>query len=159
MKKFLAVLIVIFLLVSLFGCNIKKKISDGIAEDIIENASGADVDIDGDTITVQGTDGSVMTIGGTEWPDSDLSKLIPKCKDGTVSYVMESDGYLYITVDDISREAAQAYVDEVKKDFSIDSIDMNDSSSLYYTAKNADDVTVSVSFSDTSLMIIVGTEA
>ena len=159
MKRIFAILMVLLLLVSLFGCNVKKKIGEKITEGILEQSGAGDVDIDGDAMTITGEDGEQVTLGGTEWPESDLAKLIPECKKGTVSYVMQSDGYVYITVDEIDPDDAKAYADSVKKDFSVDPYEMSYDGGFTYTANNADGINVSVSYSDSSLLIMVSQEA
>lgn len=159
MKKVFAILMVLLMLVALAGCNIKQKIGEKIAEGILEQSGAGDVDIDGDSMTVTGEDGEEMTIGGTEWPDSDLAKLIPEFTKGTVSYVMQSEGYLYITVDEVAQDDAKAYVDSIKNDFTVDSYDMSYEGGFSYSAKNADNISISVSFSDATLLIMVSQEA
>ncbi len=159
MKKAFAILMVLLMLVALAGCNIKQKIAEKITEGILEQSGAGDVDIDGDSMTVTGEDGEEVTLGGTEWPDSDLAKLIPEFKKGTVSYVMQSEGYLYITVDEVSQDDAEDYVDSVKNDFADDAYESSYEGGFSYTAKNADGVSVSVSLADGSLLIMVSQEA
>ncbi|HWQ58862.1 MAG TPA: DUF6591 domain-containing protein [Clostridia bacterium] len=160
MKKILAILIVLMLLVSFAGCKkIGEKIGEKITENILENASGSDIDIDGDTMTVQGTDGSSTTIGGTEWPDSDLAKKIPELKKGTVSYVMESTDYLYVTVDSVEEQDAKDYIEEVKASFTVDPYEMTYDGGFSYTAKDDSGLNISVSYTEGTVLIMVSQEA
>ena len=77
MKKISCILIIIILSTLLTGCGARQKMEEKIAEKIIEQAVGdADIDIDGDEITIKTEDGDV-SFGSTEWPDSELSGKIP----------------------------------------------------------------------------------
>ena len=91
MKRIIAILMALAMLLALAGCNIRKKIGEKLVEEMLEQGGDAEVYIDGDTMTIEGEDGSTTTIGGTEWPDSGLAKKIPELKKGTVSYVMQSE--------------------------------------------------------------------
>ena len=65
MKKISYILIIITLLTLLTACGAKQKMEEKIAEKIIEQAiGGADIDIDGDEITIKSEEGDV-TFGST----------------------------------------------------------------------------------------------
>jgi len=158
MRKIAVFLSALLMLMALSGCNIQQKLGERIVEGILEK-SGSDVDIDGDTVTVVGEDGEQLTLGGTEWPDSDLAKLIPKCNKGTVTYVMESEGSLYIMVEDVDSDDAREYVNSIKDDFQINPYDMSYEGGFSYTAENEDGAYVSVSYSDSDIVIMISKDA
>ncbi len=159
MKKIVAILIVMLMLASLAGCNIRKKIGEKIGEGIMEgmlgNGSGADVDIDGDTLTIEGENGEQMTIGGTEWPTSDMAKRLPKPKSGKVTYVLESDSGLYISMEGIDEDDMSALKEEVKKDYTVDAYDMTYEGGFSYAGADAEGWIVSIMYSDGALSLSI----
>lgn len=157
MKKVLAIFLVLCMLAAFAGCRVRQKIGEKILENMIGNAGGGDVDIDGDSMTIKGEDGSTTTIGGTKWPDSEFAKNIPEFKEGTISYVMESTDYTYVTIESVKEKDAEAYVETIKQDYNVDPYEMNAEGSFTYTAKNDDGLTVSIMYSeDETLLIMLG---
>ncbi len=159
MKRIIAILLVLSMLLALAGCNIKKKLSEKLAEQILEGNSGADVDIDGDSMTVEGEDGTTTTIGATKWPTSDFAKNIPEFKDGNITWVMESTNYLYIMLDTVEQKDATKYLESIKADYNVEPSDMTYDGGFTYSAKNADGIPVWISFSDGSMVITIGESA
>ena len=153
MKRIIAILMALAMLLALAGCNIRKKIGEKLVEEMLEQGGDAEVDIDGDTMTIEGEDGSTTTIGGTEWPDSGLAKKIPELKKGTVSYVMQSEESLLLTIDSVEEDDAKNYIDEVKEDFTLDAYEMNYDGGFSYSAKNDSSLIISVTYTDGTVMI------
>lgn len=163
MKKYLVCLIALLLVLSFAGCGIKQKaeekISEALAEKMLEGTSGSDVDIDGENITITGEDGETLSFGSTEWPTSDLAKKIPAFEDGQVSSVMESGDSVWITVDSVKEADAASYFDAVKQAFTEDPYSLSSDGSVTYGAKNADGVGVMLEYSQETLTIFVTQEA
>ena len=95
MKKVLVVFLVLVIILSMSGCSVKKKIEnkigEAIGEKIIEGATGQNVDVQGDKVTIKGEDGSKLTLGGGEWPKNDLIKNIPEFKGGKIESAMSTE--------------------------------------------------------------------
>lgn len=161
MKKIIAILVVALLLLSLCGCNLKKKIGEKIAENILGDASGGDVDIEDGTLTIEGEDGETTTFGGTEWPKSDLAKSIPEFKDGTVTYVYESTDSVMVNLEEVDAEDAQAYAEGIKEDFSVDPYEINSQDGFTYGAKNDDGLNITIYYTTAEgvMTIMLGREA
>lgn len=157
MKKALAILLALCLIATFAGCRVKQKLSEKILENIIGNAGGGDVDIDGDTVTFQGEDGSSTTVGSTKWPESDFAKNIPEFKKGTISYVMQSEEYIYVTVDEVEAEDAESYAKTIREEFNVEPYETASSGAFTYMAKNEDGLSVSLMYSeDGTLLIMLG---
>ncbi len=157
MKKVLAILLVLCMLVVFAGCRARQKLSEKILEEMIGNAGGGDVDIDDESVTIQGEDGTTTTIGGTEWPDSDFAQNIPEFKKGTITYVMESTDYTYVTIESVKAKDAADYTETIKSEYNIDSYETSSGGDFSYTAQNDDGLTISIMYSqDETLLIMLG---
>lgn len=164
MKKIMIMILMMLLVVSLVGCGAKKKmeekIGEAITEKMFEEAGGGDIDIDGDEITITTEDGESVIFGKTEWPTSDLAKSIPELKSGEVISVMETDGYLMISLEETSQKEFADYLDQIKKDFVEDSYDIKSEEYLTYGGGNGKGVTISIIYgADETLSITVAKEA
>ncbi len=160
MKKLFAALIALMMLVSLTGCGVRQKIgekvAEGVTEKLLEKADGVgDVDISEDKVTIKGDDGESVTIGGTEWPTSDLVKNIPEFKKGQVASVMESEGYVLIALESVNEDDFKDYIETVKKDFKDEPFEMSSGDGIAYSAKNADGINVMLSYGDESATITI----
>jgi len=138
----------------LVGCGAKQKMEDKIAEKLVESALGANVDIDGDEVTIKGEDGNV-TFGSNDWPESEITKKIPEFKGGKISSNVNSEKYVLIVVEEVDEKDFKDYYDKVKSNFSKDSYDAKFDGAISYTGSNDDGVTMIISYStsDKSLSI------
>ena len=116
MKKILIITLAFLLVFSLSACNAKEKVAEKVVEDIINSDSDSDVDVDfdGDQMTISDDEGNSMTMGGTEWPSGDAAKLIPECKTGDVVYVLEMTGTVNISMENITEDEYNAYLQSIK---------------------------------------------
>lgn len=112
MKTITSCLLAILLLTALVGCGVQEKIAEKTTEKLIEGIAGGQVDIKGDQVTVKGKDGETFTVGGTDWPTSDMAKAIPKFTKGEVSSVLEVENGMMVTVEGVE---ASDYEDYLKK--------------------------------------------
>lgn len=172
MKQRIVVLLTcILVLLCIGGCgksisdSISEKVSEEITEGIINSQTedGSEVELDGDTVVITSGDGETVSMGATEWPDGDVMKDIPKYKDGNVSYVMESEGYVLLTVDGTTYEEYEDYKEQIiNKGFTEDSTEMNSTDSYYYGAANSSGLMVTLSFTTSdnvfSLQVFTSTE-
>ncbi len=158
MRKIWVVLFAVVLVLALAGCGaIRNQVENKIGEAIGEKVLGDNVDIEGDQITVKGDDGSEMVIGGTQWPDSELAKKIPKFEKGKVTSVIKADTGVMITMEEVSPEDFLPYLADIKSKFDKNSYEAASDGVSTYTASNADGVVATVSYteSDKGLLISV----
>ncbi|MFA5636016.1 MAG: DUF6591 domain-containing protein [Anaerovoracaceae bacterium] len=157
MKKVAIWILLVLLVLSFVGCGVKEKIGEkageALAEKILEESGAEDVDIDGDTITIKGEDGEEMVFGQTEWPSSDLAKSIPEFKDGKIVTVMEMNDSILIGMEEVDAKDAAKYFEELKKDFTEDTYEINSEGSAQYMASNGE-VGISVFYDDNETLSI-----
>ncbi len=163
MKKTLCCLLALLLLTALVGCGVKDKIqekaAEKAAEQFIEGMGGGSVDIDGDKVTIKDEAGGELTLGGTEWPDSDLAKSIPEFTKGQITTVMEGGDGLVVAIDSVEKADYDSYLTAIKKDFATDAYEMNTEDYSSYGAANADGVSVFLQYGSNSLSISVSKAA
>ncbi|MDI9494848.1 MAG: hypothetical protein QM227_01110 [Bacillota bacterium] len=146
MKKISYILIIITLLTLLTACGAKQKMEEKIAEKIIEQAiGGADIDIDGDEITIKSEEGDV-TFGSTEWPDSQLSAKIPEFKKGNIVSVMNSEAYMLVIIEDVEADDFMDYYNKLKGEFDKESYEAKSADTIAYTGKNEEGIGIMASY-------------
>lgn len=158
MKKVALVLLGVAMLLALAGCGVRKSIEDKITEGIIENIAGEDVDVDldGDTITVEGEEGEQWTFGGGEWPKSEAAGLIPEFKKGNITAVIDSSDGCWITIEDVDEQDYLQYIEALKSaGFAHNTTQYSDESSVLYGASLEDEsASILVSYSGDKEMVI-----
>lgn len=158
--KRIVVSVVVLILVTLFaGCGVKDKMEEkageALGEKIIEEMTGGNVDIDGDTITVEGEDGEEAVFGETKWPSSSLAKKIPEFKDGKVTSVMNMDQALVIFLEEVAAKDFVDYLDDIKKDYAEEVYEVNSDNAITYSAANSEGVRVQLVYMDETVSITV----
>lgn len=146
MKKISYILIVLVLISLLTACGAKEKMKEKIAEKVIEQAVGnADIDIDGEEVTIKTEDGNV-TWGSTEWPDTQLSNKIPEFKKGKIVSVMSSEAYLMVIIEDVEEKDFMDYYEGVKREFSQESYETKSEDMIAYMGKNDEGISIMASY-------------
>ncbi len=146
MKKISYILIIIVLLSLFTGCGAKQKMEEKIAEKVIEQAVGnADIDIDGDEVTIKTEEGDV-TFGSTEWPDSLLSNKIPEFKKGKISSVMNSEAYLMIIIEDVEQNDFIDYYEDINVKFKQESYETKSEDVIAYMGKDDEGISIMASY-------------
>ncbi|MDF2949502.1 MAG: hypothetical protein K0R07_1536 [Sedimentibacter sp.] len=145
MKKIIMIIALAVALLMLIGCGAKQKMEDKLAEKIVETALGGNVDIDGEEVTIEGEDGAV-TFGAGEWPDSDLAKIIPEFKDGTITSVVNSEGYVFIIMEEVGEDNFKDYLDKVKSKFTEEAYESKFEDTIAYSATNTEGIAMIVSY-------------
>ena len=129
--------------------------SEAITEEILEDASGGEVDIDGDTITVTDETGATMTFGTTDWPTSELVKTIPEFKDGVITSVTDSQDLVMISMEQVKKEDYQDYLEGIKEDYDQESFETTMSDFSSYGGYNSEGIIVQLYYeSETEYMTI-----
>lgn len=123
MKKLLFGVLIVALALGLVGCkSISEKVGEEIGEEIAGGIVGADVEVDGDEVTIQ-TDEGEATIGSTEGelPD-DFPKDFPQYKGVEVESASsiasggESTYYVNLYSDDAVKDVYEWYKSEFTDD-------------------------------------------
>lgn len=148
MKRIGAILLALVLAFSLFGCGKKaeEKATEKITEKALEGSGVKDVDIDDDKVTIKGEDGTEVTYGGTEWPESDLLKTIPEFKDGKITSTIVTDGYVMVSFEEVKEEDALKYIEDSKADFTKDSFEMKSAEGINWYGGNEDGVHLTLAY-------------
>ena len=161
MRKIVTVILSISVTAILFGCGITDKIeekaSEAITEKVLEESAGGDVDvdIDGDTYTIDGENGEKIEIGTSEWPSDDFFKEIPKFDSGTIASSIASETGTMIVINEADAEKFSAYYDEIKSAFPLKPAEGKTEGLVTYTGTNEAGITISISFTteDGSVLI------
>jgi hypothetical protein len=133
---------------SLTACkSLSETAAEKAGEKIFEHATGGNIDIDGDTVTIKGDDGSNVTLGATEWPKDKIGKEIPELKDGTVTYVVNSDALCMIIVEKIKKNEYEDYLAKVKKaGFTHNEINYSDAALQSISADNGQGISFQLTY-------------
>lgn len=160
MKKVIAVILILALAgFGTVGCGAKEKAGEKVAEKLTEKAlekSGAkDVDIDGDQITLKSEDGQEVSIGGGEWPKSELAKNVPQFKQGKLAATVETANYVMINFKEVKKEDAVAYIEKNKPKFTLDNYSSTYDDTVTWSGKNDTGLQVSLTYSDAGFAIML----
>lgn len=151
LKKIIMLLLVLGLVVSVSACGLGEKAAEKAAEKAISNSTGGNVDYnskDG-TVTVKDDEGNSATLGGTDWPSGDAAKLLPKFTVGTIVYVMDSNDYSWITIDEVKKSDFDSYVKKLQSaGFTVDQYTMTSDGYDMYTASDSKKNAVSASYDE-----------
>lgn len=145
MKKVFIIIALALLLFMLGGCKAKQKMEDKLAEKVMESALGADVDIDGEEVTFKGENGDV-TLGSGEWPDSEIAQKIPEFKDGKITSAINSEGYVFIIMEEVKENDFKVYYEAIKSDFAEESYESKFEDIIAYSGKDSDGLTMIISY-------------
>lgn len=145
MKKILIIALILSLIM-LAGCGAKEKMEDKIAEKVMESALGVDMDIDGEEITFEGEDGAV-TFGASEWPTTDLARVIPEFKDGKITSTVNSEEYVLIIIEEVNENDFMDYYEKVKSTFTEESYESKFDGTIAYSGSDGSGTAMIVSYS------------
>ncbi|HHU17635.1 MAG TPA: hypothetical protein GXZ70_05365 [Clostridiales bacterium] len=166
MKRLSVAFLVILLACSLLvGCctkeKIEQKVGEKLAEEAVEKILGdenAEVDIDGEKITVKGKEGETLSLGGAEWPDIDY---IPEFKQGRIISAAHDSNSAMIILEEVDRKNFKDYLEDIKKVFTEENYEMQAEEYLLFEGKNTKGEKIVLQYftNDNSLTIIGGRES
>lgn len=163
MKRYIkALLLMVTMMLFLTGCNIKEKVGNEIAEEVIEKSTDEDVDVDinGDdvsiysedgsmtyndeSLTIEGEDGSVVNAGGEyEWPTDQAAAELPEFKKGTINYIYNSQSSCMLSINDVEENDYVDYKDlMISKGYDSETIESSVDNSTMYSAKSLDEYSI-----------------
>lgn len=155
MKRSICCLLAVLLLTALAGCGVKEKIAEKAAEEFIEGIGGGQVDIDGDEVIIKGENGEEFTVGSGEWPDSEISREVPKFTKGEITSVLDVGNGFMVTVESVDESDYEAYLEDIKKDFTVDSYETNAEDYRAYGGSTSEGVNVQLTYSGNAVSITV----
>ena len=160
MRKLIVLLLVLPLICSgVVGCGAKDKLEEKAAEKLtekmLEQGGASDVDIDDDKITFKSEEGGEVSIGGGEWPKSELGKSIPEFKKGKIASTLETPGYLMVSFEEVEEADAVAYIEENKPSFTLDNYESKSDGTVSWSGKNDKGLQLSLTLSDTSFTVMM----
>lgn len=111
------ILLMVVLSTLMTGC--KKKVEEKIAEKIIKDATGADVDINKDTTTIKTEKGEAKIGENQKWPN-DIMGNLPELKANITMVVEDHDKENDITLgmvyfDGLKKNDAEKYIESIKE--------------------------------------------
>ena len=115
-SKMVVLTLILMMIISMSAC--AKKAGEKIAESIMENAieaegMDADVDVDGDEVTIQTEDGEITINQDDKWPDN-APDNVPEFKKGSLVTTMNMGGQVTLVYDVDDESVVQDYVATVK---------------------------------------------
>jgi hypothetical protein len=119
MKRILFVMLIAFLVFGLIACgqSMGEQAVENMLEQMIEEESGGDVDVDisddGDTVSFESDEGEVTIEGdegGMPWPSDKLPAGFPVLQGATIVAVIDAGTGIMIGFEDCSQGAADAFM-------------------------------------------------
>ncbi len=160
MKKTIAVVIMVLLLLSLSGCGVRQKAADKVAEKIAEGildkvtGDNVDVDLEDGKITVEGEDGAGLTVGGGEWPKDGAAAQIPEFKKGKINSVMNAADNCWMSIEEVAEVDYMQYVEALKGAGFENGTEYTDADTHMYSAYRGEELLVTVTYSGDGDMVI-----
>lgn len=160
MKKILTILLAAVMVISVFaGCGVKEKLEqkagEAIGEKMLEGLAGegVDIDLDGEEVVIEGSDGEKLEFGSGEWPDSDLAKAVPEYKDGKIDGVFQSDDSFQVTINETDEKYFEDYLKKIKEDFSENAFEGNSEGSITYSGTDKDGNSILIFYEDNECVV------
>lgn len=163
-RKTSLILLSILLIFSLASCGVKQsvndKITEKVAEGIINKAAGGDatVDINKGEYTVKNKDGEKISFGDTKWPDDFAGGKLPELKAGTISASVVTDNSCVIAVEGIELEDYEEYVEKIKDQGYVDDASDLTSEDLHMYSASADDAIIYLQYSSEAKNLTISME-
>ena len=139
MKKILLLTLSLSLILGFSACGIRKADKSSAADELAESLAGRIMN------KVMEEEGIELDVDANEWPDNDLTDLIPEPRKGEVkSYVSSKDQCVILM--EWSKDEAKAYGEQVKNaGFDQDITEQSSASSAYiYAANNGKGAQISI---------------
>ena len=159
-KKILSFILIFLLIITLAGCGAKKKIEEkvgeAVVEKVLEKATGSQVKIDGDKITIKDKEtGATTTFGSTEWPKT---VLIPEFKGGTITGVVDNgDGSALIIVEKVEKKDFENYYNNITKEFTNNTYELKTQETTSYGGENKNGYFVQIVYEEQSKSLTIAT--
>lgn len=114
-SKPLLLFLIILIILTIFTTGCKKKIEEKILENIIEEATGGQVDIDDNTATVNTPEGTSQIGSNLKWPKDKMGDL-PELKGNIFSIVEDKNAKLVMLyLGDLEEDNAKKFIETIKE--------------------------------------------
>lgn len=146
-RQLISVLLIILMVLSVSSCSkVADKIAEKGVEAVMENATGADVDISKDGTEIKVDGGSIQAGDDLKWPKDAMGEL-PEPK-GKITFVMVDEGKKggTIALSDMEKEEAQKYIEKLKEMGFKDGMSMQDEEGYYFGGTKENGETVNFSY-------------
>lgn len=109
------VLIIMIIIIAVLSTGCKKKIEEKIAEKIIEDASGGQVDIGKDITTIKSGTSTTQMGENIKWPKDKMANL-PELK-ANINMLVEDEENILVMIyfDSLKKDNAEKFIENVKK--------------------------------------------
>ncbi len=166
MKKSFLLLLFLLLVILFSACTPKIAFDEMIEEELDINNSNDQVIVesdegtvtisdDGDTTTIESDDATIVSGDNLLWPKENMGD-IPELK-GKITFVAASKDGATILFEDIKKDQAQAYFEQIKA-LGYEGIDFTDEESINFSGTNNQGIAISFTYTYGSgeAMIIYG---
>lgn len=159
------------------GCHMEEKIGEKVTENVLEDASGDDVDVDvkGDDISIssdkgkmtikddklnyEGENGEKIVAGGdNKWPKDQAAIYLPELSKGKITYILNSDTSCMMTIEELDADVYKDYVKEIQnKGYTKNKVESTSDEATIYAGESEDGIAVTASYynSDKTLQLTV----
>lgn len=150
-KKSLLFLALALTMVFISSCGaVKDKLAENAIEGAIKKATGAEVDIKGDTTTIKSADGTFQAGDALKWPKEKMGDLPePKAKITTVMSDDKTKGCT-IAYSSMGLDDAKKYIENLLKLGYKDGLSSTDKDAILHSGQKADGSTVFFTYNITS---------
>lgn len=100
------------------------------------------VDVDGDTVKIQGPNGEEAVVSKDEWPDSELAKKLPRFTEGNIFSTVAVENTVTIYLEEVKAEDFDSYLEEVKKTYPENSYESESEEAIMYGGSGAEQITI-----------------
>jgi hypothetical protein len=132
-RKMISALLLVVMLLSISACSkIVDKVAEKGVEKLVENTTGAEVDINKDGTTIEANGGSVQAGEDLKWPEDAMGELpAPKAK---ITFIMVDDASKGGTVafTELELDDARKYIDKLKEMGYKDGMNVEDSDGVFF---------------------------
>lgn len=150
-RKMLGILLVVVLVLSFSGCSkITEKIAEKGMEKLVENATGAEVDISKDGAKIEVDGGSIQSGDNLKWPKDAMGDLPePKAK---VTFIMAGEAGKggSVTISEFDEDDAKKYVEKLKDMGFKEVLNIQDSESIVFGGTSDNGAQVNFAYSPDS---------
>lgn len=140
MKRLSMIILALLLLCALAGCK-------SPAEKVVEQITDGQIEVDGDSVTIQTEDGLQASIGGGEWPADQMGAKIPKLETGKVAFVANAEETCTLIIGEVPSDAFEAYLTKVADaGFTAEELDYFGDDNRMYLAQDSGGIAIILNY-------------
>jgi|LSQX01.2.fsa_nt_gb hypothetical protein len=162
MKRALIVIVALFLVFTVTGCSLNRRVGERAAEKAAENFLGkvlgggdakVDIDLKEEKFVIKDDKGGSFSIGQGEWPKTDY---LPQLEGNIISTTNDSSGNVIVMLEGVKQKDLDNYLKKVKGEFSKDYSESTGELYYAYHGKNSagNGISVQVYNEDNSVIVM-----